>query len=142
MIPFYKKVSRFCSSLINRKKGLILIFIFVFSYFSRSVFFLFLLQAFPLQISKSLYLICWTGKLADLIRNLSFADLAKNYTCSNHKSKYEPVCGGPAWCLVFGYGLCICIVEEGKAKKLRNDGIFDWKEKSEPSTAGAMIPRA
>lgn len=58
----------------KEKRGLILILIFILSYFFRSTFPLLLLQAFHLRVSKGLHPICWTGELANLICNLASAD--------------------------------------------------------------------
>ena len=40
------------------------------------------------------------------------------------------------WCSAFGYGLWVCVVEEGEGEELRNEGVFDWEEKSGPGYGG------
>lgn len=40
------------------------------------------------------------------------------------------------WCSAFGYGLCVCVVEEGEGEELRDKGVFNWEEEGGPGYGG------
>lgn len=93
---------------------------------------LLLLRLRSLRLSQCLDPVCWSGKFAHSVRDLSSAYERKDNGCSDNECEDETVHTVPGRSPATLGGTAIGIVEEVEGQELGDEGVFDGQENCRP----------